>query len=73
MSFHAFVKASVVLLCLLIIAGCEPQGSAPAEQEQVKTASEYKAEAEKEITEANMEQELASLEQAIDAEATETP
>jgi predicted small lipoprotein YifL len=73
MSFNALVKAVVVLLCLLVIAGCEPQGPAPAEQEQVKTAAEYKAEAEKEITEENMDQELAALEQAVDAEAAQTP
>ena len=73
MSINTLVKAIVVLLCLLMIAGCEPQGSAPAQEEQVKTSAEYKAEAEKEITAENMDQELSSLEQTIDAEATQTP
>lgn len=49
-------------MCLMIIAGCDRQtsqtDSLPAETEQVKTAAEYKAEADQQITEENMTSEL---------------
>lgn len=72
MSLKTFVKVAVMLWCLVMIAGCkpksQPQGSAPAEQEQVKTEAQYKAEAEKEVTAENANQELDSLEKEINAE-----
>ncbi len=59
----------VAVVCLL--GGCagkseEPAGPPP---EQTKTAAEYKAEADKEITEENMSAELDQLEQNIEQEA----
>ena len=39
----------------------------------VKTAAEYEAEAEKQITEENVEDELKKLEDAIDKEINEEP
>jgi len=73
MSLKTLVKTVVMLLCLMIVTGCKPQASTPNTQEEVKTAAEYKAEAEKEITAENMDKELASLEQAVEAEAAQTP
>lgn len=73
MSLKTLAKTVVMLLCLMIVTGCKPQASTPNAQEEVKTSAEYKAEAEKEITTENMDKELASLEQAVEAEATETP
>ncbi len=76
MSLNRLVKVAIVLWCLVIIAGCKPQdqqGSAPGQQEQVKTEAEYKAEAEKEVTAENMEQELDSIEKEVNAEDAQTP
>ena len=54
----------LVVLCFLILTGCADDGpeAAPA-PEQTKTAAEYQAEAEKEITEDNAAAELDKLEQ----------
>ena len=74
MSLNTLVKVAVMLWCLVMIAGCKPQnqqGSAPAEQ--VKTEAQYKAEAEKEVTAENADQELDSLEKEVNAEDTQTP
>lgn len=64
------VTVWIVTLLSLSLAGCgsnEPQGAPPAEQ--TKTAEEYQAEAEKEITAENVEDELDKLEQEINLEA----
>jgi len=66
------VAVWIVALVSLSLAGCgsrEPQ--APAEQ--TKTAAEYKAEADKEITAENAEAELDKLEQSVDQDAAEQP
>jgi hypothetical protein len=56
-----------VLVCNVI--GCKKKTEPAAEE--VKTAEEYKAEAEKEITEENMEQSLSDIEKNMEAETTE--
>jgi len=66
-----------MLMCFLITTGCDrkadQKGQTPAaETEQVKTSAEYKAEADKEITEQNMDSELDSIEKEIDADAAAT-
>lgn len=77
MSLRSIARTIVLLMCLMIIAGCDRQtnqaDSSPAETEQVKTAAEYKAEAEQQITEENMTSELDSLEKEIDADAATAP
>ncbi len=76
MSLNTLVKVAVMLWCLVMIAGCKPQnqqGSTPAEQEQVKTEAQYKAEAEKEVTAENADQELDSIEKAVESEDAQTP
>ncbi|MEN6337095.1 MAG: hypothetical protein ABFE01_22790 [Phycisphaerales bacterium] len=78
-----------MLLCLLVFAGCERKAGqtgqagktgqtdqtdqTAAESEQVKTPAEYKAEADKQITQDNMSSELDSLEKEIDSDAAAAP
>ncbi|HPC96684.1 MAG TPA: hypothetical protein PLU87_17190 [Sedimentisphaerales bacterium] len=66
------VAVWIVALVSLSLAGCgSNEPSAPAEQ--TKTAAEYKAEADKEITSENVEAELDKLEQEVDQEAGQEP
>jgi hypothetical protein len=80
MSLSTIARTVVMLLCLLVFAGCErkagPTGQTSqkeqtpaAETEQVKAPAEYKADADKQITQENMSSELDSLEKEIDADA----
>jgi len=56
--------AAISIFCLN---GCKKRPSEPAPGEgPVKTLAEYKAEAEEEITEKNLEEELARLEKEIE-------
>lgn len=68
------VAAAVVFLCL---GGCKKSSdtSPPPDSGQgaVKAAGDYKAAAEKEITEENMDEELSKLEKEIDADARTVP
>ncbi len=64
------------LLCLLVITalslcwlgGCDDDTTAT---EEVKTEAEYKAEAEKEITDENADKALEDIEKQVDAELTQ--
>lgn len=69
MRFNTLIRWIVVAVCLCGLCGCG--GEEPVQQEQTKTAAEYKAEAEKQITEENAEAELDKLEQSIDQEAAQ--
>ena len=62
-------------LSLFYIGGCDKTSSDTETEEEVvvKTAAEYEAEAEKQITEENMEEELKKLEDTIDKEINEEP
>jgi hypothetical protein len=68
----------IILLAILgpfYLGGC---GKPPSDSESegdvvVKTQAEYDAEAEKQITEKNMEEELKKLEEAVDKEVSEEP
>ena len=60
----------LVTLCLFYINGCDTETE---EEVVVKTAAEYEAEAEKQITEENIEDELKKLEETIDKEMSEEP
>ncbi len=74
MLLNTIARGAAVILCVLIFSGCEKNTEqTPAPQETVKTDAEYKAEAEKEITEQNMSQELDKLEQDVNTEAGQTP
>jgi predicted small lipoprotein YifL len=64
----------IIMLCFLSLSGCADDGQETTpEAEQVKTAAEYEAEAEKQITEENASAELDKLEQAIEQETTQEP
>ncbi len=70
MSPNKLVSCVAALVCVLGIWGCVKKAPAPAPQ-PTKTAAEYKAEADKQITEQNASQELNKLEQSIDQEASQ--
>jgi hypothetical protein len=59
----------IVMVCVLSVWGCSKKpASSVAPSEPTKTAAEYQAEADKQITEQNASQELAKLEQEVAAE-----
>ena len=58
------------ILCVSTLGGCGNDSGGEPEEAEVKTAAEHKADAEKEITEENMEDELAKIEKEM-AEETE--
>jgi len=66
----AMISVVVAILCIGILGGCSKEKEpATVPEEPVKTAAEYKVEADKEITEQNMDQELDKLEKEVGAEA----
>jgi len=62
------VLASISFFC---ISGCD-KGAEP-EEEVVKTEAEYRAEAEEQINEDNMAEELEKIEKALEKELSEEP
>lgn len=69
---NTIISVVVGILCMAILTGCSKKTEptpAPAPQEQTKTAAEYKTEADKQITEQNVDQELDKIEQEVSAEA----
>lgn len=58
------------LLCVTTLTGCGNDSGGGADEVEVKTAAQHEADAEKEITEDNMEDELAKIEKEM-AEETE--
>lgn len=84
MKVYPLVKESKMMRKLLIIialtilssfylSGCDKSSSDAESEVEVKTQAEYEAEAEKQITEENMEDELANLEKQIGQEISEEP
>jgi outer membrane protein assembly factor BamE (lipoprotein component of BamABCDE complex) len=69
-----FAVAAVVFLCF---SGCKKSSDTSptpdSGQGAAKTAADYEASAEKEITEQNMDQELEKLEKEVDADARSVP
>jgi len=64
----------VAILCISYTGGCKKTSSETvAQQDVVKTEAEYKAEAEKEISEDNMAAELEKIERAMEQEAGQEP
>jgi hypothetical protein len=59
-----------VALCLVCVGSCAKKSTTPP-PEKTKTAAEYKAEADKQITQQNADQELKKLEQSVDQEASQ--
>jgi hypothetical protein len=69
---NKLVRWVVVVVCVLGVFGCSRKPNPPAaQQEPTKTAAEYKAEADKQINEQNMSQELSKLEQEVSADANQ--
>jgi hypothetical protein len=68
MSPNTLVRWVAALVCVLGIWGCAKKAPAPR---PTKTAADYKAEADKQITEQNASQELDKLEQSINEEANQ--
>ncbi len=62
------------ILCISYMGGCKKTSSETVtQQDVVKTEAEYKAEAEKEISEENMAAELEKIEKAMEQEASQEP
>jgi predicted small lipoprotein YifL len=69
---NTLVRWIVALVCVFSICGCTRKSNEPAPApETTKTAAEYKAEADKQINEQNMSQELSKLEQEIQTDAAQ--
>ncbi len=68
-----FIIILMAILGSFYLGGCDKTSSETDEEVVIKTQAEYDAEAEAQITEENMEDELKKLEQAIDKEITEEP
>ncbi|MBP7053863.1 MAG: hypothetical protein KBE65_22855 [Phycisphaerae bacterium] len=67
---NVFVTIVVGILSVGVLVGCSKKADQPpVQQEQTKTAAEYKADADKQITEENVDAELAKLEKDLDADA----
>ena len=66
MSRKTLILIMAVLMMTAVFAGCKKEPSESGDV--VKTAEEYKAEAEKEINADNMADELEKLEKSIDTE-----
>ncbi len=79
---NRLIRWAVVLVCILGVYGCSkktttppppgPTDSGAAAQEVTKTEAEYKAEADKQITEQNAGDELKKLEQEVNADADQS-
>ena len=73
MLHKAFLTVVVVAVIALCLGGCRKSSDeSPAEpqpaNEPAKTAVQYEADARKDITEENLEDELAKLEKAVEAD-----
>jgi uncharacterized membrane protein len=70
-----FIIITLVILGIFYIGGCDKTSSDTESEGDVvvKTQAEYEAEAKEQITEENMEEELANLEKQIEQEISEEP
>ncbi|MGB2809245.1 MAG: hypothetical protein WBC22_15995 [Sedimentisphaerales bacterium] len=64
---------ALTTLSTFYLSGCDKSSSDADTDVEVKTQAEYDAEAEKQITEENMDEELANLEKQIEQEISEEP
>ncbi|MHC4337526.1 MAG: hypothetical protein ACYSTG_06200 [Planctomycetota bacterium] len=66
------IITAAAVISVFCLSGCKKRPSKPEPgEEPIKTLEEYKAEAEKEITGKNLEEELERLEKEIEAEIRE--
>jgi hypothetical protein len=73
---NRLIRWAVVIVCVFSFYGCSkktttPTSPATTAQETPKTEAQYKAEADKQITEQNASQELNKLEQEVGADANQ--
>ena len=70
-----FIIIALAILGFFYIGGCDKTSSDTESEGDVvvKTQAEYEAEAKEQITEENMEEELANLEKQIEQEISEEP
>ncbi len=70
-----FIIIVLATLSSFYIGGCDETSSDTETNEEVvlKTSAEYEAEAEAQITEENVEEELKKLEEAVDKKISEEP
>ncbi|MFC1739817.1 hypothetical protein ACFL1G_12335 [Planctomycetota bacterium] len=64
---NILIIMAILFICFGTLTGCKKK-SEPSAEDVVKTAEEYKAQAEEEITAENMEAELEKLEKEINTE-----
>jgi hypothetical protein len=68
-----FIIIALTILSSFYLSGCDDSSSDADSEVVVKTTAEYEAEAEAQITEENMDEELKKLEDAVDKEISEEP
>jgi len=62
---------AVTAISVFCIAGCKKEPAGDTSSQESQAMAEYKAQAQAEITEENMEQELEKIEEAIERETAE--
>jgi hypothetical protein len=67
------ITISLLLIFAVGFTGCTKRSEPAAAEETVKTEQEFQQEAEQEITEENMDQELSNLEQEVDSDEAGEP
>jgi len=65
------IVVTSIMLCGFFLAGCSKKGETEPAEEQLKSVSEYQAEAQKEITAENMDQELEKIEKDVEQEISQ--
>ncbi len=69
-----FILSFIAVIVVFCLNGCKDRSSGTqSDQEEAKTAAEYEAEAEEQITRENMAQELERIEKAIDQDISREP
>jgi len=72
MARKLLVIVAVAAISVFCLSGCKKSSSEPeSEQEEVKTVAEYEAEAREQIDTENMDEELESIEKALQQETAQ--
>ncbi len=65
------IMVTTITLCGFFLSGCSKKGEPESGEEQLKSVSEYQAEAQKEITSENMDAELEKIEKDVEQEISQ--
>lgn len=65
------IVVTTIALCGFLLSGCSKKGESESAEEQLKSVSQYQAEAEKQITAENMDDELEKIEKAVEQEISQ--